>query len=183
MRYASIRDRDISNGTGIGVALFVQGCPYHCPGCFNQETWDFNGGKEWNENVENCFLDLASNEHISRISILGGEPFAFQNVTTVGNLITKIRQRFGDSRKIWVYTGNTIENLIKSDYLNMHELSMKILLSKIDVLVDGRFVSELQDLKLDYRGSSNQRIIDTVETMKEYGQTHELHVKTINSFQ
>ena len=81
MRYASIRSMDISNGSGIGVAAFVQGCHMHCTGCFNQETWDFNGGKEWTEEVENKFLEIANKSYITRVSILGGEPLAVENCT------------------------------------------------------------------------------------------------------
>ena len=112
MRYAQIREMDISNGEGIGVALFVQGCHFHCPNCFNSETWDFHGGKEWTDEIADKFLDLADKPHIKRISILGGEPLAEENVGAVWELLNKIRSRFGNSKKIWLYTGYTWEELL-----------------------------------------------------------------------
>ena len=147
MRYASIRKLDISNGEGVGISLFVQGCPFHCYNCFNQETWDFNGGFEWTEDIKEYFLDLADHPYIGRISILGGEPLCNENAPDVLELIKDIRERYGDSKKIWVYTGNVIESIDIN------------LLTNIDVLVDGRYIDDERDLNLAFRGSANQRII------------------------
>lgn len=94
MRYASIRNLDISNGEGVGVSLFVQGCDRHCFNCFNSETWDFNGGKEWTEETKNKFMELIDRPYIGRISILGGEPLAEQNLDDVLSLIKKIREKY-----------------------------------------------------------------------------------------
>ena len=94
MRYASIRNLDISNGEGVGVSLFVQGCPFHCKNCFNSETWDFNGGKEWTEETKNKFMELIDRPYIRRISILGGEPLAEQNLDGVLSLIKEIREKY-----------------------------------------------------------------------------------------
>lgn len=94
MRYASIRNLDISNGEGVGVSLFVQGCDRHCFNCFNSDTWDFNGGKEWTEEVKNKFFGLIDRPYIRRISILGGEPLAEQNLDDVLSLIKKIREKY-----------------------------------------------------------------------------------------
>lgn len=94
MRYAQIRKLDISNGENIGVALFVQGCHFHCKNCFNPETWDFNGGKEWMEEVKNKFLELVDRPYIKRVSILGGEPLAEENINDVLNLVTEINKRY-----------------------------------------------------------------------------------------
>ena len=156
MRYASIRSMDISNGSGIGVAAFVQGCHMHCTGCFNQETWDFNGGKEWTEEVENKFLEIVNKSYITRVSILGGEPLAVENCNDVYNLCKRIKQEF-PNKKIWVYTGYTYENL--SD-----EQLKSVLIS--DVLVDGSYVESQKDMTLHYKGSKNQRVISIPETLK-----------------
>lgn len=94
MRYASIRSLDISNGEGVGVSLFVQGCDRHCFNCFNSETWDFNGGKEWTEKTKNKFMELIDRPYIRRISILGGEPLAEQNLDNVLSLIKEIREKY-----------------------------------------------------------------------------------------
>lgn len=94
MRYAQIRSMDISNGEGVGVSLFVQGCLFHCKNCFNSETWDFNGGKEWTEETKNKFMELIDRPYIKRISILGGEPLAEQNLNGVLSLIKEIREKY-----------------------------------------------------------------------------------------
>ena len=105
---------DISNGEGIGVALFVQGCHFHCYNCFNPETWDFNGGKEWIQEVEDKFIELASRPYIQRISILGGEPLADENLDGVLKLVNKFRLLFPD-KTIWLYTGYTWEDIFMYD--------------------------------------------------------------------
>lgn len=151
MRYAQVRDQDISNGEGFGVSLFVQGCHFHCKNCFNQETWDFNGGKLWTEKKEEKFLQLASRPFVERVSFLGGEPLCDENVETVLSIIQKIKKRFPE-KKIWVYSGHRMEEIAE------HPVK-KHVLEYIDVLVDGRYVDELKDFRLSFRGSSNQRIL------------------------
>lgn len=150
MRYASIRSMDISNGEGIGVALFVQGCPFHCTNCFNQETWDFNGGKVWDDNVKNIFMSLINKSYISRVTIIGGEPLSFNNYKDVISLIKEIKTTY-PNKKIWLYSGYTYEQILDNFPSNT--------LENVDVLVDGMFIEELKDFNLEYRGSSNQRII------------------------
>lgn len=143
MRYAQIRSMDISNGEGVGVSLFVQGCDRHCFNCFNSETWDFNGGKEWTEETKNKFMELINRPYIRRISILGGEPLAEQNLNDVLSLIKEIREKYpiyqkpnseniGKSRvledenskeirisfpkkSIWLYTGYELSEIIKQE--------------------------------------------------------------------
>lgn len=159
-RYASIRKLDISNGEGIGISLFMQGCHFHCNNCFNPETWDFNGGSEWTDEVKNRFLELASNEHIHRISILGGEPLCDENVTAVCDLCKEIKNRYADKKQIWVYTGYTFEAL------KLHPDKLDVL-NYIDVLVDGPFVDNLQNFNLAFKGSSNQRLIDVKQTLSQ----------------
>lgn len=111
MRYASIRSLDISNGEGVGVSLFVQGCPFHCKNCFNSETWDFNDGKEWTEETKNKFMELIDRPYIRRISILGGEPLAEQNLNDVLSLIKEIREKYP------IYQKPNSENIGKSRVL------------------------------------------------------------------
>ena len=103
MRYASIRKTDVSNGLGIGISLFVQGCHFHCYNCFNQCTWDFNGGKEWNNDIKEKFLSLLKKDHIQRVSILGGEPLADENVSDIYSLIYDIRDKY-PNKKIWMFS-------------------------------------------------------------------------------
>ena len=157
-RYALIRKMDVSNGEGIGISLFVQGCHFHCKNCFNPETWDFEGGKEWNDDVKKRFLELASNEHVHRISILGGEPLCEENAETVLDLCKEIKDLY-PNKKIWVYTGYTWEELFQK-HIN------KEALNNVDVLVDGPYKDELQDFNLMFRGSSNQRVIDVKQSIK-----------------
>ena len=166
MRYASIRSMDISNGEGVGVSLFVQGCHFHCKNCFNQDTWDFSGGKEWNREIEDEFMKLVNRPYIKRVSLLGGEPLADENVLDIMRLINRIKTECPD-KKIWCYTGYTWEQIfpIVNPYLNLTqaEMTRQNAVKNCDILVDGRFVEEEKDLSLQFRGSKNQRIIDVKE--------------------
>lgn len=173
MNYAQMRSMDISNGEGIGVSLFVQGCDFHCKNCFNSETWDFSKGQEWNEKTKNQFLKLVEKPFIQRVSILGGEPLHPQNVQNVLKIVDKIRVSY-TTKNIWLYTGYTWEQImypIVTDDLNLERdyiIEMrKELVSKCDVLIDGRYVDELRDVSLHWRGSSNQRVINVQETLKQ----------------
>lgn len=157
MRYAQIRSMDISNGTGIGVSLFVQGCHFHCKDCFNSETWDFSGGKPWTEDSKKIFLVSVLRTYIERVSILGGEPLADENFSDVLDLVQTIHEKFPE-KKIWIYTGYTWEELLKDE-------QKKEILPYINVLVDGRFQTDLKDLSLKFKGSSNQRVIDVQESL------------------
>ena len=166
MRYASIRSMDISNGEGVGVSLFVQGCHFHCKNCFNQDTWDFSGGKEWNREIEDEFMKLVNRPYIKRVSLLGGEPLADENVLDIMRLINRIKTECPD-KKIWCYTGYTWEQIfpIVNPYLNLTqaEMTRQNVVKNCDILVDGRFVEEEKDLLLEFRGSKNQKIIDVKE--------------------
>lgn len=153
MRYAQMREMDISNGTGIGVALFVQGCPLRCKGCFNPSTWDFDGGREWSQEIKKTFFSLIDKPYITRVSILGGEPLAEKNIDDVLDLIRDVKHAFPD-KSIWLYTGYTV---VWQDIL---------LLRMCDVIVDGAYEQEKRDITLPFRGSSNQRIIDVKETVR-----------------
>lgn len=166
MRYASMRSMDISNGEGVGVSLFVQGCHFHCKNCFNQDTWDFSDGKEWTREIEDEFMKLVNRPYIKRVSLLGGEPLADENVLDIMRLINRIKTECPD-KKIWCYTGYTWEQIfpIVNPYLNLTqaEMTRQNAVKDCDILVDGRFVEEEKDLSLEFRGSKNQRIIDVKE--------------------
>ena len=159
MRYAKIRKMDISNGEGLGVSLFTQFCPHHCKNCFNQETWAIDGGKEWTKEIEDHFINLANAEHIVRVSILGGEPLSPTNVNTIAKLTDRLKKE-APNKVIWMYSGYTWENIIK----DTQQLEA---IKNIDILVDGKFVDELKDLRLKFKGSSNQRIINVQESLKQ----------------
>lgn len=156
MKYADYYDCDICNGNSVGMSLFVSGCPFHCQGCFNPETWSFDYGKEWTKEIEEKFIELAGRDYIKRISFLGGSPLCDQNVKIVENIVRQLKDKY-PNKQIWVYTGYNYETIIA----NKIEV-----LSYIDVLVDGKFECDKKDLTLAFRGSSNQRIIDVQKSLK-----------------
>lgn len=175
MRYAQIRSMDISNGEGVGVSLFVQGCPFHCKNCFNSETWDFNGGKEWTEETKNKFMELIDRPYIRRVSILGGEPLHENNLSEVLSLVKEIREKFPD-KTIWLYTGYSIEDIVNfntkpysvvQQYFDIDNFIRNAILIYVDVLVDGEYIDEQKDPTLKFRGSKNQKVIDVKETLKQ----------------
>lgn len=157
MRYAQIRKCDIANGAGIRTSLFIQGCSRHCEGCFNPETWDFDGGYEWTAALENILLELTGQPHIAGVTILGGEPMEPGHRQEVANLVKKLKQRY-PQKTIWLYSSYTFE-VLKKDQAEA--------LQYIDVLVDGPFIEAQKDLSLRFRGSSNQRLIDVVKSLKK----------------
>ena len=186
IRYALIRDLDISNGQEIGVALFVQGCHFHCKSCFNPETWDFNGGKEWTKDIEDKFLELAARPYIKRVSILGGEPLANENLDGVLNLVNKIHLSLLE-KTIWLYSGYKVEEIYdnkfvlspsskdidntKPDYVVVEE-SIKDrlrneIISKCTVMVDGQYINTKRDITLKWCGSSNQKVIDVQQSLQK----------------
>lgn len=173
MRYAKIEEYEVSNGHLGGQSLYVQGCRFRCPNCFNPETWDFNGGKEWTPEVEDKFIELASRPYIKRISLLGGECLADENLDGVLNLVDRIRLSFPE-KTIWIYSGYTWEQImypVITDDLNPKRDEIiqkrKEIVSQCDILVDGRFVNELKDISLKWRGSSNQRVIDIQKSLQQ----------------
>ena len=155
----------------------MQGCPFRCYNCFNPETWDFSGGKEWNEDVENQFIELARRPYIKRISILGGEPLADKNLQDVLNLVNKIHL-LSPNKTIWLYTGYTWEEIMKYEFGNEYiednnvgywncDSLRQIIVSKCDILVDGRYEEDKRDIILRWRGSTNQRVIDVQQSIKD----------------
>ena len=152
MRYNSIIENDVSNGEGFHVSFFVQGCPHHCKGCFNPETWDFHSGKEYTPEVEERIIKAIGANDIQRnFSILGGEPLAIQNLTMVSNLVKKVRETY-PTIKIYLWTGYYLEDL---DNKNS---DIKKILDNINYLIDGPFIEEEKNLNLRLRGSNNQRL-------------------------
>lgn len=163
MRYASIRSLDISNGEGVGVALFVQGCDFHCKDCFNIETWSFNGGKEYTKETENKIVELCNRKFINRLSILGGEPLHKNNRKDILSLLAYIKARY-PQKTIWLYTGYTWEEL---DRDNISGSVINTILHNTDVLIDGRYEDDKRDITLKWRGSSNQRVIDVKKSLEK----------------
>ena len=159
MNYASIRECDIANGEGVRVTLFVSGCTHHCKGCFNPDQWDFGYGEPFTREVEDRLLALLDQSFISGLSILGGEPMEPENQRVLVPFLRRFREKFGDTKTLWVYTGCVIEELRSVQSSRWHIEVTDEFLSMIDVLVDGPFVEELKDISLKFRGSSNQRIL------------------------
>ena len=153
MRYNKIRKMDISNGPGVRISIFMQGCHFHCKDCFNSETWDFEGGKEFTDETINRVLELCDKEYIKGLSILGGEPLHPKNIEGTTRLAKKFKEKF-DDKTIWVWSGFLFETVNKDT------------LKYIDVLVDGQFKKELFNPTLKYKGSSNQRVIDVQKSLK-----------------
>lgn len=172
MQYAQIRSMDISNGEGVGVSLFVQGCPFHCFNCFNSETWDFNGGKEWTEEIKDKFMKIIDRPYIKRVSFLGGECLAEQNLDGVLDLIKEIRISF-PKKTIWLYTGYELSEIVKQEQYEKVSGIPSVwskrweIISNVDVLVDGEYIDEQKDLTLKWRGSKNQRVIDAKQSLAQ----------------
>ena len=156
MRYNKIRKMDISDGPGVRVSIFMQGCAFNCKNCFNQETHDFNGGQEFTDETIEKVLDLCKNDTIKGLSILGGEPMHPKNIGGTTKLAEKFKEKY-PNKTIWVWTG----------FLFDKDLKDKEVLKYIDVLVDGQYKDELHDPKLKWKGSSNQRVIDVQKSLKE----------------
>jgi len=162
LHYATIKPFDVSNGPGVRVSLFVSGCSHHCKNCFNEEAWDYTYGAPYTEAEDRRILDGLAPAHITGFSLLGGEPMDPMNQKTVLEIVKKVKAAYPE-KTIWCYSGYTYENLLAGKVGDKETVCE--LLSLLDVLVDGKFVEELKDLKLRFRGSSNQRLIDTQKTL------------------
>ncbi|MBP1754988.1 MAG: anaerobic ribonucleoside-triphosphate reductase activating protein [Firmicutes bacterium] len=167
MNYATIKKTDIANGSGVRVSLFVSGCTHHCKGCFNAEAWNFNYGSLFTEETEAEILEALSHTYITGLSLLGGEPLEPVNQRVLLLLVKKMKSIY-PNKDIWCYTGYDYERELLLESRARCEATDE-LLSYIDVLVDGEFVEELKDISLQFRGSSNQRIID-VKASKRTGE-------------
>ena len=162
MYYGTIKKRDIANGPGVRVSLFVSGCTHHCPDCFNRDTWDFKYGEPYTARTEREILDDLAPDFIAGLSLLGGEPMEPQNQRALLPLLKKVRERY-EKKTVWCYSGYTLEELTEGSR-GRCEVTDEML-SYIDVLVDGEFVKEKKDIRLRFRGSSNQRLIDLRATL------------------
>lgn len=157
MNYGTIKNYDIANGTGVRVSLFVSGCRHHCKGCFNSETWDFNYGNPYTEEVEAQILEALKPAYIQGFSLLGGEPFEPENQKELAGLLQKIKETYPE-KNVWCYTGYLYDvDLIPGGKVYT-EYTDKML-SCIDTLVDGEFIEAEKDITLEFRGSRNQRIL------------------------
>lgn len=155
MRYNLIRKMDISNGPGVRVSIFMQGCSFHCKNCFNQETWDFEGGQDFTEDTINKVLELSDKKEVKGLSILGGEPMHPTNIEGTTKLAKAFKEKYPE-KNIWAWSGFKYEDIKNNDVFNY-----------IDVLVDGQYKDELHDPTLKWKGSSNQRVIDIKESKKQ----------------
>ena len=156
MRYNKIRKMDISNGPGVRVSIFMQGCTFNCKNCFNPETHDFNSGKEFTDETIDTVLKLCENENISGLSILGGEPMHPKNIDGTLKLAKAFKEKF-PNKNLWAWTGFKFDEYLKD----------KEVANYLDVIVDGQFQDELRNPTLDWRGSSNQRVIDVKNSLKQ----------------
>ena len=155
MRYNLIRKMDISNGPGVRVSVFMQGCSFHCKNCFNPETWNFDGGKEFNNDTIDEVLKLCDKDQIKGLSILGGEPMHPNNIEGTTKLAKAFKEKY-PNKNIWVWSGFRFDKDLKD----------KEVLKYIDVLVDGQYKDELHDFTLKWKGSSNQRVIDVQKSIE-----------------
>lgn len=155
MRYNTIRKMDISNGPGVRISIFMQGCAFNCKNCFNPETHDFKGGKEFTDETIAKVLDLCSKDYIAGLSILGGEPMHPINIDGTMRLAKAFKEKY-PNKTVWVWTGFLVDR----------DLMDKEALKYIDVIVDGQYVDELRNPMLRWKGSSNQRVIDVKKTLK-----------------
>ena len=166
MNYATIKWYDIANGEGVRISLFVSGCTHHCKNCFNQVAWDFEYGEPFTDEVADKILQELSSDYIAGLSLLGGEPLEPQNQAALLPFVRSVKARF-PKKSIWCYTGFTFDEkqgVLKETHKNTP--NTKELISLFDVLVDGAFIEELKDIRLKFRGSSNQRVIDVQKTLE-----------------
>lgn len=154
MRYNKIRKMDISNGPGVRVSIFMQGCTFNCKNCFNPETHDFNGGLPFTDEVIKQILDLSKEDHIAGLSILGGEPMHPKNIDSSLKLAKTFKEKY-PNKTIWVWSGFLFDDLKDLEIIKY-----------IDYLVDGRYIDELNNPSLKWKGSSNQRVIDVQKSLK-----------------
>ena len=160
MNYAQIRQFDIANGPGIRTTLFVSGCTHNCKGCFNKAYQDFNYGTPWNEEAERIFMGMVNDPKVSGVTVLGGEPMDQSGDAFGYNLVNLLRKVKQETKKnIWLYSGYTFEQILDDPF-------KLTLLQQCDVLVDGEFIEELKDVRLRFKGSSNQRIINVQKSLE-----------------
>ena len=163
MNYATIKWVDVANGPGVRVSLFVSGCTHRCPGCFNEEAWDFNYGRPFTQADEDKIVRALAPAHIKGLSLLGGEPFEPDNQRALLPLLRRVKELYPD-KTIWCYSGYLLDKELLMPSRARCEVTDSLLLC-IDILVDGPFIEAQKDLNLRFRGSANQRIIDVRKTL------------------
>ena len=163
MHYGELKKCDIANGIGVRVTLFVSGCTNNCPDCFQPQTWDFDYGKVFTDETKAEIFAELDKSYVNGLTVLGGEPFEPRNQRELLPLLGEVRERYPD-KTIWCFTGFRLEDeLLREGSYPRCEVTDGML-ACIDVLVDGRFVRELKDISLQFRGSRNQRVIDMNRT-------------------
>ena len=165
MNYGEIKNCDIANGVGVRVTLFVSGCTNRCEGCFQPQTWDFGYGQPFTAETEEKLLAMLAPDYIHGLTLLGGEPFEPENQRVLLPFIRRVREAYPD-KSIWAFSGFTFEQL-KTEGSHPRCEATDEMLSMLDVLVDGRFVLAEKDLRLRFRGSRNQRVLDIPETLRQ----------------
>ncbi len=164
MNYADIKQYDVANGIGVRVSLFVSGCTHACEGCFNKEAWDFNYGKPFTEKEIDDIISYMSPSYVSGLSLLGGEPMEPQNQEGILPLLRRVHETYPE-KTVWMYTGYLFDEDILGRMCKESEISREII-SYIDILVDGPFILARKNLKVNFRGSDNQRIIDVKKSLE-----------------
>lgn len=170
MNYAKIKHFDIANGEGVRTSLFVSGCQFHCKDCFNFETWDYNYGNPYTEETKNELISLVSNPNIDGLSILGGDPL-WQNEDGLLELINLVKNIHSLNKTVWIWSGFTWEQIFENvtvDNLNTVIALRQTLIINCDIFVDGKFETDKRSLKLKFKGSYNQRVIDVKKTLEQH---------------
>ena len=165
MHYATIKWTDIANGEGVRISLFVSGCTHRCKNCFNEVAWDFSYGEPFSETIQEQIIKELGSGYIAGLSLLGGEPLEPQNQAALYPFVKRVRETY-PNKTIWCYTGFVLDEkngVLKETHKNTEVT--KELISLFDVLVDGAYIEELKDIRLKFRGSSNQRVIDVQKTL------------------
>ena len=175
MKYATIKKYDIANGPGVRVSIFVSGCNHHCKGCFNQEAWDFNYGKDFTEETIKEILEALKPDYIKGLSLLGGEPFEHINQQGLLTLVKAVKEKY-PNKDIWAYSGFLFDKDIVDKMTKVFPETSE-LLSYVDVLIDGKFEESLKNPSLAFRVSSNQRVIDVPKSLK-MGEVCEIEIES-----
>ena len=171
MNYGQVFYADTANGIGARISLFVSGCTHHCPGCFNEETWDFNFGDPFTREVEDDIIEHLRPPYIDGLSLLGGEPMEAQNQRALLPFLERVKQEVPHAT-VWIYSGYTFEELLDTENRRCHTEATRRILELADILVDGKFILAEKDVKLRFRGSRNQRILELKESLKENRPVH-----------